>query len=181
MSIVLDPSKNYVTLQIMYIEETSAKHQSTKFHFVNNRDDFDKWKQKGYSTTDELEKMNLDTDKKSDQPGMPKSPPVDPNKVILILRTWWSRMTWKEQNIIYARCLRQSTDTEGKTRTDLDMISYRDFKLKTCLKKWDLKDDKGNDILVSDQIIDNLYPEVAQELLNQFELITEATDDEMGE
>jgi len=183
MSIVLDPAKNYVNFQVMYIEEINEKHQSIKFHFVNSRDIFDDWKRKGYSTTDEISKMNLDPGKKPDkpQPGMPETPPVDPDKVIQVLRTWWSRMTWKEQNLIYARCLRQSTDSEGKTRTDLDMIAYRDFKLKTCLKKWDLKDEKGNDVPVSENIIDNLYPEVAQELLNQFELITEATDEDMGE
>jgi len=182
MSIVLDPTKNYINFQVMYVEEIDAKHQSIKFHFIKSREEFDSWKGKGYSTTDELEKLDLDKGKKQPpQPGMPEAPPIDPNKVIQILRTWWSRMTWKEQNIIYARCLRQSTDSEGKTRTDLDMIAYRDFKLKTCLKKWDLKDDKGNDTPISEHIIDNLYPEVAQELLNQFEQITEATDEEMGE
>ncbi|MHA2279293.1 MAG: hypothetical protein ACXAC5_00170 [Promethearchaeota archaeon] len=177
MSIVLDPSKSFVNFQMMYVEEKDEKHKNSRFHFINSRLEFDEWKKKGYVTSDELEKSNLNPGKS--EPGMPEKPPINASKVIQILRTWWSRMTWKEQNQVYARCLRQSADAEGKTRTELDMIAYRDFKLKTCLKKWDLKDDDGQDIPVSEQIIDNLYPEVAQELLNHFELVTEASDDEL--
>ena len=61
------------------------------------------------------------------------------------------------------------------------MISYRDLKLKVCLKKWDLKDDNKQDIQVSESIIDQLVPEVAQELLNNFEEVTEASEEQMGE
>lgn len=89
-------------------------------------------------------------------------------------------MTWKEQNQIYSRCLRQIAGTEGGgARTELDMISYRDQKLKTCLKKWDLKDDKGQDYPVSESVIDQLVPEVAQELLSNFELVTEASEEDL--
>lgn len=162
---------------MMYIEDQDEKHGNSKFYFINSREDLDSWKKKGYLTTDEMNKSKLpDSESK---PGMPEKPPVDPKKVIQVLKTWWARMTWKEQNQIYSRCLKQATDSEGKTRTELDMIFYRDLKLKVCLKKWDLKDDNGGEIHVSDNIIDNLYPEVAQELLNQFELITEASETEL--
>ena len=177
MSILLDPSKSFVTVQLMYIEKIDEKHGSSTFYFINSREDFDMWKGKGYLTSDEISKSDL-TPAKS-KPGMPEKPPVDPTKVIQVLRTWWNRMNWKEQNQIYSRCLRQSTDTEGKTRTELDMIAYRDFKLKTCLKKWDFKDGGGTEIAISDNVIDSLVPEVAQELMNQFELITEASDTEL--
>jgi hypothetical protein len=160
----------------MYIEEEDDKHGNSRFHFINSREEFDSWKQKGYLTADEISKATLPPSQ--NKPGMPEKPSVDPTKVVQVLRTWWSRMTWKEQNQIYSRCLRQTTDSEGKTKTELDMIAYRDFKLKTCLKKWDLKDG-NNEVPVSDTVIDNLYPEVAQELLNQFELITEASDTEL--
>ena len=88
-------------------------------------------------------------------------------------------MTWKEQNQIYSRCLRQIPEAEGKTRTELDMIMYRDMKLKTCLKKWDLKGDNQQDIPITENIIDQLVPEVAQELLNNFEKVTEASEDDL--
>jgi len=60
------------------------------------------------------------------------------------------------------------------------MILYRDMKLKTCLKRWDFKDN-GNEVSINEHIIDNLFPEVAQELLSSFEKVTEAGDEELGE
>lgn len=182
MPIVLDPSKNFVAIQIMYIEQENEKHGNSTYHFIGSRAEFDTWKNKGYSTADELSKQQLeDKPKEANQPGMPLKPPLDPKKVISILRTWWSRMTWKEQNVIYSRCIRQipSESASGGTRTEMDMITYRDLKLKTCLKKWDLKDDNGQDIAVNENVIDNLVPEVAQELLNNFELVTEASENDL--
>lgn len=184
MSIVLDPSKNFVSIQLMYIEEQDSKHGNARYYFINSRADLDNWKSKGYLTEEDMGKA-ADVpapSPKKEQPGMPvqsAKPPQDPTKIISVLRTWWSRMTWKEQNQIYSRCLRQVPGTEGKTRTELDMISYRDMKLKTCLKKWDLKDDAKQEISVTENIIDNLVPEVAQELLNNFEMVTEASEDDL--
>lgn len=186
MSIVLDPSKNFVAIQLMYIEEKDKKHGSMRFHFISSRADFDNWKAKGYLTETEMSEVLPEPEAKTiqNQPGMPAQsprPPQDPKKVISVLKTWWSRMTWKEQNQIYASCLHQVPMSEGKTRTELDMISYRDMKLKTCLKKWDLKDETGQDMQITDTVIDQLVPEVAQELLNNFELVTEASEEAMGE
>jgi len=89
-------------------------------------------------------------------------------------------MTWKEQNQIYSRCLRNTAAADGTTRTELDGISYRDMKLKTCLKKWDFKDDKGEEIPVSESVIDRMVPEVAQKLLETFESVTEASEEDLG-
>jgi len=184
MSIVLDPSKNFVTIQIMYIEEKDSKHGNARYYFINSRADFDKWKSKGYLTEEEMEKITAvpAPAPQKEQPGMPVQPPKplqDPTKIISILRTWWSRMTWKEQNQIYSRCLRQVPGAEGKIRTELDMIAYRDMKLKTCLKKWDLKDDSKQEVPITENIIDSLVPEVAQEMLNNFEMVTEASEDDL--
>ncbi len=185
MSIVLDPSKNFVTIQLMYIEELDSKHGNVKYYFINSRAEFDSWKAKGYLTVEEMEKSKAvpaPNPPQKEQPGMPvqpSKPPQDPTKIISILRTWWSRMTWKEQNQVYSRCLRQVTGTEGKTRTELDMIAYRDIKLKTCLKKWDLKDEMKQEVPITETIIDQLVPEVAQELLNNFEMVTEASEEDL--
>ncbi len=175
MGIILDPDKNFVTVQLMFVESKDEKHGASKFYFVNSRADFDAWKKKGYSTVDEGKTL----DSAEDKPGMPKKPIQDPKKIIQVLRTWWSRMNWKEQNQIYARCLRQSTDSEGKTMTELDMISYRDMKLKTCLKRWDAKDDDGKEIQLGDNMIDLLDPTVAQQLLSEFEKVTEASEEDL--
>lgn len=188
MSIVLDPSKNFVAIQIMYIEEQDEKHGNTKYHFINSRAEFNNWKSKGYLTEEGIDKAA------AIPPEIPqKNPPVasvqhstpkpshDPTKVISVLRTWWSRMNWEEQNQIYSRCLRQIPEAEGKVRTELDMIMFRDMKLKTCLKKWDLKDDNKQDIPITESIINQLVPEAAHELLNSFEKVTEASENELGE
>jgi len=184
MSIVLDPSKNFVTIQLMYIEEQDSKHGNTRYYFINSRTEFDNWKSKGYLTEEEMEKViePASAPAPPKEPGMPvqpAQPPQDPTKIISVLRTWWSRMTWKEQNQIYSRCLKQVTGAEGKTRTELDMISYRDMKLKTCLKKWDLKDENKQDVPITELIVDQLVPEVAQELLNNFEMVTEAGEEDL--
>lgn len=176
MSIVLDPSKGFVSIQIMYIEEIDEKHGNSRYYFVNSRAEFEHWKGKGYATEDELKAQSAEPAK----PGAPAKALLDPKKVIKILRTWWSRMTWKEQNQVYARCLRHIPATEDRpARAEMDMLLFRELKLKQCLKRWDYKDDNGQEVPITDAIIDNLVPEVAQELLHNFELVTEASEDDL--
>lgn len=183
MSIVLDPSKNFVTIQIMYIEESDPKHGNTRYHFIESRADFNKWKEKGYLTEEEISQSKLTPEltPEEDQPGMPAKPPPptphDPTKIIQVLRTWWSRMTWKEQNQAFARCLKQIPEGD-QIRTEMDMIAFRDIKLKTCLKKWDHKEN-GVDVELNESVIDNLVPEVAQELLRNFDKVTEVTEEQL--
>lgn len=176
MGILLNPDKEFVQFQLQYVEERT-KQGSSKFFFVKNQEEFTSWKSRGYLTSDEMERAKEEA-AKPQQPGMPAKSPPDETKVIDILRTFWSQMTWKEQNSLYSRCLKQSTGSDGSTKTELDAILFRDRKLKTCLKRWDLKDN-GKDVPVTEGIIDQLHPEVAQELLNQFESITEADEEEL--
>lgn len=177
MSIVLDPDKNFVAIQVMFVEEKDEKHGNCKFNVINSKAEFDAWKKKGYLTSDEITQTDLTPTE--DKPGLPKKTVVDTTKIIQILRTWWCRLNWKEQNIIYARCLRQSTDVDGKVRAELDMITYRDMKLKACLKRWDAKDDNKKDIILNDQMIDWLDPTIARHLLDNFEKVTEASEEDL--
>jgi len=182
MSIILDPSKNFVAIQIMYIEEKDSKHDNVKYSFINSHAEFESWKAKGYSTKEEIEisKTTTASSPSENQPGMPVgSSGQNSEKIIQVLKTWWSRMNWKEQNIILGQCFKQTTGSDGESKTDLDMIVYRDMKLKTCLKKWDLKDDNNQEITITPSVIDSLVPEVAQQLLNNFEQVTEATDKQL--
>jgi hypothetical protein len=177
MSIILDGS-SLITVQLMYIEHVDDKFGTTTFHFLRSKEDFAEWKKKGYLTTDEIEEIK----KQQTIPEAPGSPQrtYDPKKVITILRTWWNRMTWKEQNQTYARCLTQIPDGEGKTRTELNLLLFRELTLKTCLKKWDLKDN-GKEVALGDKVIDSLVPEVAQELLSTFEKLIEPKEKDLGE
>ena len=47
------------------------------------------------------------------------------------------------------------------------------MKLKLCLKRWSLTDEKGRPIEVTHDIIDNMDPIFAHELLTSFEEVTE--------
>lgn len=177
MSILLDPNKDFVSIKLVYVEQKNQNGHSV-FHFMQSRQDLDLWKGKGYMTAAEMETAKNETSGIT-SPGMPQKPTVDESKLISELGTYWTPLTWKDQNAIYARCLHQTTTLEGKTQTELDGISYRDMKLKKCLKKWDHKDDQGQEVPITEMVIDNLVPEVAQELLSNFEQVTELTEDQL--
>lgn len=174
MAIVLDPSKQFINITVYYIEETMP-HGHTVFHFVRSSKEFENWKTKGYHTEEEIRELLKPTDQKKPAQN------VDSSKIIEKIMTTWKRLTWKDQNTIFSKCLRTVPGLDGKPVTELDSISYRDQKLKTCLKKWDLRDENGQVSPVTTDTIDILLPEVAQELLNSFERVTEPTAQELGE
>lgn len=173
MSIVMDAS-SLITIQIMYIEET-RKHGSTVFRFIHSQDELDGWKEKGYLTQEEFDSTKMT---KID-PGMPEAPVADPNKIISVLNTWWSRMSWKEENACYSQCMNNIVGTDGTPIMTVDAIKMRDMQLKTCLKKWSLTDNEGREVPISDLVIDNLVPEVANELLSAFEKVTEVSEEDL--
>lgn len=175
MSILMD-SSNLIAIQIFYIEE-KKKQGGSIFRFMKNQEEFDEWKRKGYVTQEEFDKAQQ---KGNIDPGMPESPSLDPEKIIQSLSTWWSKMSWKEQNSTYSRCLKQVTGPDGDQITILDTLAFRDLKLKTCLKKWSLTDNEGQEVPVSEMVVDMLVPEVAQELLTSFERVTEISEEDLG-
>jgi hypothetical protein len=168
MGIVMDPSKSFVNITIYYVEET-MDHGHSLFHFIEDQDEFDQWKKKGYDI------------KTNEAPSGPQSveDPKHEINTIYVLNTVWRRLTWKEHNAIYAQSIRTIRGEEGMTYYQLDQVQYRDLKLKTCLKKWDAKDDLGNDVPLTVETIDNLEREVALALLNNFEKATEPSEQEL--
>ncbi len=98
----------------------------------------------------------------------------DPN--MKELNTGWRAITWSDHNHIYSPCLKYTTSSEGVDSSNLDFIKYRDMKLKACLRQWDIKDETDRPVPVSDTTIDHLHPDVANELLNGFEKVTENTE-----
>ena len=161
MSIVLDPNRDQLLSIELHYVEIKKKRGNTVFHVIHNAQEFEEWKAKGYTPIAEL-KQGQQAD-----------------KVIQKIQTSWRGIRWKEQNIIYSRSLRPSQKPDGTMFDTIDPLKYRDLKLKMCLKKWDAKDEKGNDIPVTDDIIDNLEPTVAHELLAAFEKVTEPNDDDL--
>lgn len=76
------------------------------------------------------------------------------------LTTVWRQMSWKDHNSFLSRSSR---------RSGVNYYHYRDLKLKHCLKNWDAIDDNGNSIPYSPEIIDQLYPVIANYLLDAYE------------
>ncbi len=166
MSIVMKPNQQLVNIVTYYIEEVK-KAGSSVFYFIDSAESMESWKRKGYITRGDMARMRKDGE-------------VVDDKVIEELHTVWRSMTWKEQNEISSKCLIHLPAPEGQSRTQWDGIRFRDMKLKTCLKGWDLVDDSGNKIPVTPENIDNLVPEVAHQLASDFEKMTEPSEDDLG-
>ena len=81
------------------------------------------------------------------------------------LNTGWKVITWSEHNSIYA----ESRIGGG----EIDFMKFRDLKLKSCLKTWDLRGETGKKVPITSETIDHLHPDVANELLSGFEKVTE--------
>lgn len=179
MPITLDPAKQFVEIKLFYVEMPS-KHGDFIYKFINNKEEMEEWREKGYKHEQEVKNS---TPIKNDGKiaGMPIEPTHDPNKIIYSITTKWKRILWKDQNTILSKCIRPVQGQDGVSRTDFDTIAYRDMKLKQCLKEWDLKDERGNPVKVSMEAIDSLTPDVANELISAFEKYTEASSSDLGE
>ena len=165
MPVILKPSSGIINITVYFVTEQKP-HGHEVFHFISSREDFDIWKQKGYVLRD-----------KSDET---YSMPSPEEKIIQQLVTSWKRPLWREHNEMYASCLRQHPTPDGKIKVELDVIRLRDLKLRKCLKGWDAIDENGNKIPIDDNTIDNMVPELANELIMAFERVTEISDDDLG-
>jgi len=180
MSIVINPDKEFINIRIYYIEEPKEQGISV-FNFIKNKDEFQVWTAKGYKTEEDLIKEKLlENPTMQHNPQNPIQVPKDANdgKVIREIHSSWRRMTWAETNQVWSQCLKQIAGKDGAPKVDFDGIKYRELKLKKCLKGWNVRDDSGNPIPLTPESIDNLIPEAARELLDNFEKVTETTEKE---
>ena len=176
MPILLDPAREMLSINIFYTERVIPPHDISIFHFVHSEEEFNELKIKGYKTQEELQKFAPKDEKQL--PGMVKETP-DPAKIIHLLNTEWKRLNWKDQNIINSQALKVINNKDGSVATQWDWLRYRDLKLKTCLKRWSVTDDKGQSVPVSDENIDRLAPEVADELLKNYEKVAEPSEEDL--
>lgn len=163
MAIVLDPNRSFINILVHLIEE-KKKNGSSLFHFIESAESLQEWKTKGFKTREEIA-----------QEFQSKTAKPDYDKTIELINTTWKRPTWKEQNSIFAQALRQ---VNGEM--EIDPLKYRELKLKTCLKKWDAKDDSGNPVPLNAENIDNLDPSVAAYFLKVFEKTTEPSETDLS-
>lgn len=162
-SIILDPNKSFIQIDTFYVEEIKRMGplEIIKHHFIRSQDELEEWTGRGYSMPQQ------GTENQDDE------------KTIKKLSTKWKRLTWKEQNVILSSCFISKPSADGKLITSMDGMKFREMKLKTCLKDWDILDSYGNKIPITEENIDNMVPEVANELIDSFEKLTEPTGDDL--
>ena len=95
---------------------------------------------------------------------------VSNSELSLSLTTIWKRLTWGEQNSLYAQCMENG---------ELNLVKFRDLKLKSCLKNWDMIDTENKTVAVTKEAIDELDAVIANDILSKFELLCEPTEDEL--
>ncbi len=181
MSLTLDQNQRTIQIDLYYVEKTKTvgTNSFSVLSFISSEEEMNEWKAKGYKTELEIQALSA---AKPDAESMPGSPETaldkafDPTKVIHRISTHWKKMNWSEQNSVFRNCINTTPAEDGKMHTNVDTIAYRDLKLKTCLADWDVTDINGSKVPVTEGNIDQLPPEVAMEMINAFEKITEAAD-----
>ena len=93
------------------------------------------------------------------------------------LTTHWREMSWQDSNNIT-----KAARVEGPNAKpgELDYYRYRDLRLKICMKKWDLKDDDGNDVILSPEIINQLPVDIVIALVSKYDEVVEMSEEEVG-
>ena len=86
------------------------------------------------------------------------------------IKLYFKRPNYK----MFCQIVQQSLVVSADGTTISHPMAMREAYLKSLLVKWDLKDDTGELIPVSPEIIDNLYPDMAIAILNEFDRLTAA-------
>ena len=166
MSLFIDPNKSFISIDT-YIIELVKPHGHSVLVFINSKKEFDEWHEKGYFTEEEIEEL-----KKSNTS-------YDQTKIIQKIITTWKRLNWKEHNQILNKSLTTVVQQDGGQSKELNVVIFNDLKLKTCLKKWNLKNEKNEVLEVTPEAIDTLEPDLAAKLLSDFASFTEPSENDL--
>lgn len=175
MAIILNSSKRLINVEIYFILEKKL-HGNIIFNFIRSKEELDKYIKQGYKIENNIIEYTS-----SEEPESTPGSPVKNDKIIYRMITTWSTLTWKENNFIVSKSLRPVTQPDSKISYELDYIRYRDMQLKTCLKRWNLMDEGGQNIPVNEELIDGLDPALAQELHTSFQKVTEPSEKDLKE
>ncbi len=93
-----------------------------------------------------------------------------------ILQTKWRNVTWKEQNDLVKATTKHNPMNNG--RVDVDYGLYRDLRIKTCLVRWDAKDENNQDIPVTKENIENMDSVIVTALVDRYETAITPDDEE---
>jgi len=95
---------------------------------------------------------------------------------VKIFNTFWKVLSWQDQNNIGKNSMIK--DEDG-TSGDIDQFRYRDLRIKTCLKEWDLKDDEDKDVPCDSAHINMLPAHIVSELINKYDMEVLVDDEEL--
>lgn len=140
-------------MQTLYVEKNNGG-----IVIIKNANDLATWNSKGYKNHDH---------------------PVKSNKMVQSIISYWKTLTWKEYMDLLGQSIRYKKDIDGNPVQFVDGLALRQNKIAMCLKKWDLKDDEGNDISVTPDNINQLPAEIANEMVSYFEQLSELSSDDM--
>jgi hypothetical protein len=86
-----------------------------------------------------------------------------------------SPMTWKQYNDLQRSSL---VDKGMGLGEEIDWISWKEQKMITILREWDIVNSKGKPIPVTPDAIFKLHPFIAEAILNEFDRLTLVGDEE---
>jgi len=96
---------------------------------------------------------------------------------ILILSTKWGQLNWEQENKIMNNVNKVDPMTGD---IQFDIFQFRDSRIKSCLKEWNLKDDNNEIIPVNDSNINKLPSDIVIALINRYEEAIKVGQDKMG-
>lgn len=172
MPLLLQPNKDLIHLEHLYTEK-QTKHGKSIFTFIDSPEQLKTMIDNGCIMEEDVRQAMAEHQARREEFQL------DPSKVIRKIRTDWAPLNWRESNNIYSSCMKQTTLADGNPSIELDAIKFRDQKLKTCLKNWDIKDDNGQNVPLNAATIDTLASEVAQKLIDDFDRVTQVPEEEL--
>ena len=98
---------------------------------------------------------------------------TEDNKIkVSCLNTYWVSLTFGDSNFIKNSSRINTPDGVPM----LDVIKMRELKIKSALRKWDLKDANGADVPVSPAMVETLPDEIVDILLQKYMDITSISE-----
>lgn len=97
------------------------------------------------------------------------------SKIVEILETKWSLLTWKEQNDVMNLSSQMINPQTGERQ--FNFLAYRDAVIKRCLKSWNITMNE-KPVPVTPEAIDALPGPVVTNLYQQFETLLDYSEAE---
>ena len=93
------------------------------------------------------------------------------------IKTKWLKENFKSSNDIMRNCMTFNAAT-GQPMVDAGL--FRDSRIKTFMKEWDVKDKDDYPIALTPEKIDSLKSPIANALLNEYDRKVSGSEEELG-